>query len=87
MSGLTNILKSGDSGTLPKTIVFCQTKDIACKVYSTFRDAASQPRLVGLYHASMTDSTKLEMYKRFKESTVRILAATVAFGMVSYKVL
>ena len=82
MSALTAALKSESTsaGPIPKTIVFCRTKHKACEVYSLLKSAS--PRLVSMYHASLTPGTKAHTRDQFAKSDIRVLAATVAFGMV-----
>ena len=63
-------------------LLFCRTIDVACKVYKLASDAFAEVGVVGLYHASITQATKLDTQKRFSDSRIRVLAATVAFGMV-----
>ena len=65
-------------------IIYTQTKDVTCKVFSYLRRFAPQKHWVGLYHASLTETTKLFMQHQFhnNESQLRCLVATVAFGMV-----
>ena len=81
MDGLITALKSVDS--VPKTVVFCRTKDKACQVYSLLRSAAPHCKdLVGVYHASLTPETKSHTRAMFTSCGIRVLAATIAFGMV-----
>ena len=80
LSGLTSRLKS--QHFIPKTLIFCKTKDVACKVYSILSGASSNRTSVGLFHASLTPSTKEATCESFRKSTIQVLAATVAFGMV-----
>ena len=72
---------------LPKTVIFCKTKNAAAKVYLFLHKAASSQDAVSLYHASLTEETKTHIYTMFSssESVIRCLCATVAFGMVSSK--
>ena len=81
MSALSTALKNKSADPVPKTIVFCRTKDKACQVYSLLKTASS-PGVVSMYHASLTPETKAHTHEQFAQSTVRVLAATVAFGMV-----
>ena len=77
LSGLTSRLKS--QHFIPKTLIFCKTKDVA---YSILSGASSNRTSVGLFHASLTPSTKEATCESFRKSTIQVLAATVAFGMV-----
>ena len=70
----------------PKPLSFVR-QSAAAKVYLFLRKAASSQDAVSLYHASLTEETKTHIYTMFSssESVIRCLCATVAFGMVSYK--
>ena len=78
-------LSANDVNTIPKTIIFVQTKTIACRVYSFLKSASvSHPERVDMYHASLTESNKGDVRRLFSgESSLRYLVATIAFGMVS----
>ena len=54
------------------------------KVYLFLRNAAKRNAYVGMFHASLTESTKSSVQAQFKspQSQLRVLCATVAFGMV-----
>ena len=80
LSGLTADLKAQKS--VPKTVIFCRTKEKACQVYDLLKSAAPNKEMVGLYHASLTKETKAYTQEQFTNSNIRLLAATVAFGMV-----
>lgn len=71
---------------VPKTIFFCRTKNDCSKVYYHLAKAAVCKRTVSMYHASLTQATKAQLYDDFK-SGVRLLclSATIAFGMVINK--
>ena len=68
---------------MPKTILFTQTKDVACKIAHTLQLSAAK-NYVGVYHASLTQHTKRAIQDAFSSagSSLRCLVATVAFGMV-----
>ena len=51
MYALSTALKNKSADPVPKTIVFCRTKDKACQVYSLLKTASS-PGVVSMYHAS-----------------------------------
>lgn len=69
---------------IPKTIIYCQTKDNACKVFSFLKKASKAKHAVGVYHASLSELHKTFVQTTFQSSTseLRCLVATVAFGMV-----
>ena len=76
-----------DSLDFPKTIIFVQTKAIACKIFSLLKAATlSVPSRVDMYHASNTESTKAQVRRDFSGQTqLRCLVSTIAFGMVSLR--
>lgn len=84
MDGLVQALKSPLPDSVPKTLVFTQTKDIAWKVFHMLHLAAVNKRYVGMYHASQAQRTKLSIQQAFSSvsSDLRCLMATIAFGMV-----
>lgn len=84
LGGLAALLKSTDPFSIPKTLIFCQTKDAVIKVYRLFLQYAPSKATVSVFHASLTPSTKSATVKIFQSfnSRLRILVATVAFGMV-----
>lgn len=77
-------LKSRLPDSIPKTLVFTQTKNLACKVYRTLHQSAINKDYVGMYHADQTKQTKSLMQQAFSgaHSSMRCLVATIAFGMV-----
>ena len=82
MAGITSLLSSNVAG-MPKTLIFTQTKNTACKVFCLLSNSASKKECVGMYHASLTHETKAYCQREFSENgSVRCLVATVAFGMV-----
>ena len=80
LSGLTANMKTQKG--MPKAVIFCRTKEKACQVYDFLKSAAPNKEMVGLYHASLTKETKAYTQEQFTKSNIRLLAATVAFGMV-----
>lgn len=83
LTGTVANLKSDEPTSIPKTIIFTQTKNAACKVYSFLRSLAFKREYVDMYHASLTKCTKSSVQERFSGNTsLRCLVATVAFGMV-----
>ena len=73
-----------DVNDVPKMMIYTQTKDVTCKVFSYLRKSAPQKHWIGMYHASLTEKTKVFMQRQFQnnESQLRCLVATIAFGMV-----
>ena len=67
---------------VPKTIIFCRTKNDCAKVYSFL--CKSLPRnTVSMYHSSISQSTRSTVQEQFRCSgQLRCLSATIAFGMV-----
>ena len=73
-----------DPEQIPKTIIFCQTKNNVCKVYKCLKTASKDSLSVGMYYASMTQDTKTIIQNEFSgTSKLKVLVATVAFGMVN----
>ena len=81
---MIEVLHSPSSENVPKTIVFTQTKDLACKIGYILQQAASRRSYVDVYHANLTHHTKSSIQDAFCRagSDLRCLVATVAFGMV-----
>ena len=67
----------------PKTIIFCQTKEITSKIY-TYLSCYQKDR-IGMYHASLTKETRQHVYRLYCDpgSQLRCVIATIAFGMVN----
>ena len=86
MAGLMAVLSSPTPLQIPKTVVFCQTKDKASRMHELLRSCAYQKSVVSMYHASLTQQTKSFIQQTFLSinSQLRCLVATVAFGMVSF---
>lgn len=78
------MLKSPSGFIIPKMIVYVQTKNAAWRVYSCLQKESAKRSYVAVYHASLTQTTKLAVYEDFRSSgsSLRCLVATVAFGMV-----
>lgn len=70
------------SNQVPKTIVFTLTKLKACNIYSHLNAASCMKGAVGMYHANLTAHNKTLVHDHFKRGVIRILVATVAYGMV-----
>ena len=70
---------------VPKTIVFVQSKNAACKIFSFLKLSAFRSAYVGMYHASLTEFTKSHLRHEFRQQgPLRCLVSTVAFGMVRF---
>lgn len=81
LAGLSEVLGKS-SMEVPKTIIFCGTKNNCSKVYCHLVKAANKSA-VSMYHSSLTKATKTKIHDDFKSGTqLRCLAATIAFGMV-----
>lgn len=76
-----------DLAKIPKTIIYCHTKDSACKVYSFLKKASKAKHAVDVYHASLSELHKTFVQSAFQSTTseIRCLVATIAFGMVCEK--
>ena len=70
------------SEEVPKTIIFCRTKNDCAKVYNFL--CKSLPRnTVSMYHSSLSQSTRSTVQEQFRCSgQLRCFSATIAFGMV-----
>ena len=86
--GLVTCMKSTDPHSIPKTLIFCQTKESAIKAYRLFLQYTPSKDTVSVFHASLTQSTKSIIVDNFQScnSSLRILVATIAFGMVCVQV-
>ena len=62
--------------------IFCQTKESAFRVSRLLLSSSPKRQYVSMYHANLTKKNKTFVYNNFKCGTMRIIAATVAFGMV-----
>lgn len=85
LDGLTSVLKKASMPLeVPKTIIFCRTKNDAAKVYALLNKCAHGRHTVDMYHSSIRQETKRRVQCRFKDgSQLRCLSATIAFGMVN----
>lgn len=74
-----------DPQTFPRCIIFCKRKEVVSNVFQFLRHCARKREFVAMYHASLTENTKKEIYDQFANpfSHIRCLVATIAFGMVS----
>ena len=84
-SGIANSLSTRDDpSSIPKTIIFCGTKELTVKAYRYLQGAALFPHYVGAYHADLTQHSKHFVLQQFMSSgsEMRCLCSTIAFGMV-----
>ena len=82
LAGVAGMLRD-DPEDMPKTIVFCRTKNDCAKVYN-FLSKSARRHAVGMYHANLTQGTKAYVQEQFRcRSQLKCLSATVAFGMVN----
>ena len=86
LAGLGETLKDINPHTYPRTVIFCSRKSTVSSVFQFLRQCAKDKRCVAMYHASLTEATKRDIYEQFSNplSYVCCLVATIAFGMVSY---
>ena len=54
-----------DPSIFPKTVVFCRQKETVAKVFQFLQYSAKSKDFVGMYHASLSEQTKNEIYRRF----------------------
>ena len=70
LGGICSQLSVSDPLDFLKTIIFVQTKTIACKVFSLLKAASvSVPDRVDMYHASNTEGTKVQVHRDFSGQT------------------
>ena len=84
LAGIARWLTSLLPSSVPKTLIFTQTKNIACKMYGWLSQCAATKTCVNMYHASLTHTTKTLIQEEFSspQADLRCLVSTVAFGMV-----
>ena len=77
-------MQSHNPCSIPKTLIFCCRKETAANIYRFLSYSAASREHVTMYHASLTERSKREIYIRFssRSSQLRCLVATIAFGMV-----
>ena len=92
LSGIAKCLTSSDPSSIPKTVIFFNTKASSSKgtyiyiyIYVYLRNRAYHKHYVGAYHSSLRDETKKFISRSFSSSSaeMRCLCSTIAFGMVS----
>ena len=78
------MLATDDPCSVPKTVIFFETKKQAVEGFVFLQKSAAQRHYVGAYHASLTEESKFFVRQNFSSRTteMRCLCATVAFGMV-----
>ena len=85
LSTLGQLLKQSlNHCSIPKTLIFCRWKETAANIYCFLSYSAACREHVSMYHASLTEHSKREIYIHFSSrfSRLRCLVATIAFGMV-----
>ena len=81
-AGLKGCLKT--SRDVPKTLIFCQTKDVVVKVYLALSQSTAVQGSISMYHGSLSEATKAVIQHQFQQShTLMCVVATIAFGLVS----
>ena len=77
--------RTRDAQMFPRTVIFCTRKNTVSNIFEFLYDCAKDKRFVAMYHASLSDATKSEIYADFstQQSHICCLIATIAFGMVS----
>ena len=83
LTGISHWLRTLATASVPMTVIFVRAKNVGYKLFSLLTDHALAKSAVGFYHASLTQTTKSHLVSMFqKQSDLRCLIATVAFGMV-----
>ena len=64
---------------IPKSIVYAQTKNSACKIYRLLSSSAHNRKSVGLYHADISKSNKTLTHHEFSraDSELKCLVLSV----------
>lgn len=81
LSSMLSSVKSPE--VIPKTLIFCRSKDTLYSVYVHLVRSCSDATkgCVGQYHATMTLQGRSEHYENFKSGRQRAMVATSAFGL------
>ena len=81
---VTLLTESNDPGLIPKTLIFTRTKEVAVKIFKHILQHTRSKEYVSMFHASLTSTTKKHIVSRFHatQTSLRIVVATIAFGMV-----
>ena len=61
-------LKSVHIAQIPKSIVYIQTKNSACKIYRLLSVSALNRKRVGLYHADISKANKAFTHREFSRT-------------------
>ena len=75
LAQLERVMRDYDKGTI---LIYCATRRAVEEVAACLGRSYSS---VGYYHAGLSDEERRSVHDEFREGTVRILAATNAFGM------
>lgn len=75
LAQLQQVVRDYPTGTL---LIYCATRRAVEDVAACLRSAHSA---VGYYHAGLSDDERRSVHEEFRLGTIRILAATNAFGM------
>ena len=54
-----------DPSIFPKMVVFCHQKEKMAKAFQFLQHYAKSKDFVGMYHASLSEQTKNEIYSQF----------------------
>lgn len=63
------------------TIIYCQTRKDVEKVFNVLKEDSQNPELYGMYHGGLSAEEKHKTHTQFVNDEVRVLIATVCFGM------
>ncbi|MCW5800131.1 MAG: RecQ family ATP-dependent DNA helicase [Nitrospira sp.] len=75
LAQLERVVRESPTGTL---LIYCATRRAVEEVAACLRRANAA---VGYYHAGLSDEERRSVHEEFRVGTIRILAATNAFGM------
>lgn len=75
LAQLERVMRDYDKGTI---LIYCATRRAVEEVAACLGRANSS---VGYYHAGLSDEERRSVHEEFRVGTIRILAATNAFGM------
>ncbi|TFK39324.1 P-loop containing nucleoside triphosphate hydrolase protein [Crucibulum laeve] len=62
-------------------IVYCFTKKDTETVAEKLRECSQNQIRTGVYHAGVADGSKENLHKAWRQGTVKVVCATIAFGM------
>jgi len=63
------------------SIIYCQTRKDVEKVFNVLKEDSQNPELYGMYHGGLSAEEKHTTHTQFVNDEVRVLIATVCFGM------